>query len=74
MTQIVEVVMRILRLKNVLDITGLARSTIYAYIEKGFFPKPVSLGERSVGWLESEVDEWILARIEERDCGLTFCG
>lgn len=60
-------VMRILRLKDVLDNTGLARSTIYAFIQKGLFPKPVSLGERSVGWLESEVQDWILAKIERRD-------
>ncbi|AZE56943.1 Transcriptional regulator, AlpA like [Pseudomonas synxantha] len=59
--------MRIIRLKQVIDSTGLARSTIYKYITKGTFPKPVSLGERSVGWVEKEVQDWILARIEERD-------
>lgn len=58
--------MRIIRLKDVIDSTGLGRSTIYKYIAEGAFPKPVSLGERSVGWVE-EVHEWILARIEERD-------
>jgi len=59
--------MRIIRLKEVMDTTGLARSTIYKYISEDAFPKPVSLGERCVGWIESEVQEWILARIEERD-------
>ncbi|WP_332846826.1 AlpA family transcriptional regulator [Pseudomonas lactucae] len=59
--------MRIIRLKDVIDSTGLGRSTIYKYIAEGAFPKPVSLGERSVGWVEEEVREWILARIEERD-------
>lgn len=59
--------MRIIRLKDVIDSTGLGRSTIYKYIAEGVFPKPVSLGERSVGWVEEEVHEWILARIEERD-------
>ncbi|RUT39799.1 AlpA family transcriptional regulator [Pseudomonas sp. PAMC 29040] len=59
--------MRIVRLKDVIDSTGLGRSTIYKYIAEGAFPKPVSLGERSVGWVEEEVHEWILARIEERD-------
>jgi prophage regulatory protein len=59
--------MRIIRLKEVIDSTGLARSTIYKYIGDGSFPKPVSLGDRCVGWVESEVHEWILARIEERD-------
>lgn len=59
--------MRIIRLKEVIDSTGLARSTIYKYIAEGTFPKPVSLGDRCVGWVDSEVHEWILARIEERD-------
>lgn len=63
--------MRIIRLKQVTDSTGLARSTIYKYIAEGTFPKPVSLGERSVGWVEKEVHDWILARIEERDLATT---
>lgn len=59
--------MRIIRLKEVIDSTGLARSTIYKYISEGTFPKHVSLGARSVGWVDSEVHDWILARIKERD-------
>ena len=59
--------MRIIRLKEVTHLTGLARSTIYKYIGEGRFPVAVSLGDRSIGFLESEVQEWILARIKERD-------
>ncbi|WP_199457624.1 MULTISPECIES: AlpA family transcriptional regulator [unclassified Marinobacter] len=59
--------MRILRLKNVICQTGLARSTIYKYIDAGSFPKPVPLGGRSVGWVESEVQEWIENAIQQRD-------
>ncbi|MFC3681382.1 helix-turn-helix transcriptional regulator [Bacterioplanoides pacificum] len=59
--------MKILKLKEVMDCTALARSTIYKYISEDFFPKPIPLGTRSVGWLESEVEEWILARVAERD-------
>ncbi|TBU79377.1 AlpA family transcriptional regulator [Pseudomonas daroniae] len=59
--------MRIIRLKEVSNATGLARSTIYKYVSEGFFPKPVPLGDRCVGWLESEVQGWIIARVEERD-------
>lgn len=59
--------MKLIRLKNVIDCTGLARSTIYKYIDEGIFPKSVSLGGRAVAWVESEVQEWILERIEERD-------
>lgn len=62
--------MRVMRLKEVLDTTGLSRSTIYKYIADGDFPKPVTLGERCVGWVESEVYDWLLARIEERDAAI----
>lgn len=61
--------MKIIRLKDVIDTTGLARSTIYKYIAEGTFPRPVSLGDRCVGWVEREVQDWILARVEERDEG-----
>ena len=59
--------MRILRLKDVIEKTGLARSTIYKYVDTGDFPKQISLGGRSVGWVDSEVHEWIIKAIEERD-------
>ncbi|MCJ1887474.1 AlpA family transcriptional regulator [Pseudomonas sp. LA21] len=62
--------MRIIRLKEVMDLTGLARSTVYKYIAASEFPVPLSLGDRCVGWLESEVHEWILARVAERDRAL----
>lgn len=50
-----------------MDSTGLGRSTIYNYISDATFPKPVNLGARAVAWVESEVQDWILERIEERD-------
>ncbi|GJL85390.1 MAG: hypothetical protein DHS20C02_11650 [Micavibrio sp.] len=53
------VVEDILRLPEVLEPTGMARSSIYLWIEEGRFPKQVSLGARSVGWLESEIDAWL---------------
>ncbi|PKI18781.1 helix-turn-helix transcriptional regulator [Pseudomonas monteilii] len=59
--------MRILRIKTVIEITGLARSTVYKYVAEGIFPKPLSLGGRSVGWLESEVHSWIQSRLVERN-------
>tara|TARA_B110000211_G_scaffold222196_1_gene270602 strand:- start:588 stop:701 length:114 start_codon:yes stop_codon:yes gene_type:complete len=34
---------------------------------KGTFPKQVPLGAKSVAWLESEVDDWIMERLGERD-------
>ncbi len=56
---------RILRLTEVKARTGLSRSTIYLKVSKGHFPRPVNLGERCVGWLESEIDTWIVGCIEK---------
>lgn len=52
----------ILRLPEVIKITGLSRSTIYAMMDRDEFPKPVSLGARAVGWLEDEIKEWVSSR------------
>ena len=52
--------MRLIKLKDVTSLTGLARSTIYKYISEERFPKPVSLGERNVAWVEEEIQDWIL--------------
>ena len=54
----------ILRRKQVEARTGLSRSTIYARIQSGTFPAPVSLGPRAVGWIESDVQRWLSDRIE----------
>ncbi|MDE0411667.1 MAG: AlpA family phage regulatory protein [Gammaproteobacteria bacterium] len=54
---------RIVRLKEVQRMTGLSRSTIYAQIAKGRFPKQIKLtGDRSVGWHEQAVVQWIESR------------
>ena len=53
----------ILRLPTVMARTGLSRSTIYLRISEGNFPKPVSLGGRAVGWIESEIEDYLQSRI-----------
>ena len=54
---------KIIRRPEVESITGLSRSSIYAKMENGTFPKGIKLSERSVGWLEHEVQEWLKNRI-----------
>ena len=51
-----------LRLNNVKERTGLGRSSIYLYIKRGLFPAPIKLGARSVGWLESDIQAWIMSK------------
>ena len=42
--------------------TGASRSTIYAWVRLGLFPKPVKIGPRAVGWRKSDVDAWLASR------------
>lgn len=51
--------MRILRLRDVVYLTGLSRSTVYSLIQNEKFPKPLRLSARASGWLLGEVEEWI---------------
>ena len=64
MTQRIQREPAFLRRKQVEMRTGLSRSTIYQYIKDGVFPRPVPLGPRAVAWLESDVSEWITARVK----------
>lgn len=54
----------ILRLPSVKERTGLSRSTIYLKISNGTFPHPIKLSERAVGWLDTDIQDWISKRIE----------
>lgn len=57
---------KVLRLPDVVSKLGIARSTIYDWLNDKSprhdpaFPKPYPLGKQSVGWLESELDDWVL--------------
>jgi prophage regulatory protein len=55
----------ILRLPVVIARTGLSRSSIYLLMSKGQFPMQVSLGERAVGWIESDIDSWVESRTKK---------
>ncbi|MDO8776156.1 MAG: AlpA family phage regulatory protein [Burkholderiaceae bacterium] len=56
----------ILRLKDVIALVSLSKSTIYAGVQEGTFPAPVRLGRRAVGWLLSTLQAWIDARKSAR--------
>ncbi|MGC0155592.1 helix-turn-helix transcriptional regulator [Chromobacterium vaccinii] len=52
-----------LRLPDVMKVTGLSRSSLYALIKQGQFPRQIQLGPRTVAWLSSDVDSWLEERI-----------
>ena len=64
----------VLRLPLVKARTGLSRSTIYAKLRRNpkrpsdyepSFPRPVAVGAKAVGWIESEIDSWLTAQVEK---------
>jgi len=62
---------RLLRLNDVLDRTGLSRSTLYRKIHAGTFPRQVKIAERCCAWRESAGEEWL--RDPAGYCASSFC-
>lgn len=59
--------LRLLRMKQMVERTNLSRATLYALAQTDpTFPRKIKLTARTVGYLEQEVEEWILSRAQER--------
>jgi prophage regulatory protein len=55
--------LQILRLQQVCRMTGLCRSLVYQLEAENRFPKRIRLTERTVGWIEAEVQHWLAERV-----------
>lgn len=58
---------RLWPLAEVMARTSRRKSAIYADIAAGNFPRPVAVGAKRRAWISTEIEEWIAARIAERD-------
>lgn len=56
--------MKFIRRDKVQHITGLSRSSIYAMVADGTFPKQIKIGRRAVAWVEADIDDWMLSRVK----------
>jgi len=54
---------KLLRLPKVKEATGLSKSSIYARITEGTFPKQIPIGPRLVVWVESDIQNWIAEQV-----------
>jgi prophage regulatory protein len=50
---------KLIRMPQVIDMTGLARSTIYAKVQAGEFPRPLKISHRHVAWKRQDIISWI---------------
>lgn len=55
-----------IKLEMVKARTGLSKSSIYAMMKAGSFPKNISIGKRAVAWVELEIQQWIENKIQMR--------
>ena len=56
---------RIIRKKEVIQLTGLSQASLYRLIASGDFPKQIQITSKTVGWIESEVLAWIENTIQK---------
>ena len=52
------------RTKELTELLGISRSTLYNWTLSGHFPKPIKLGSRAIAWSESDVQDWIYSQQE----------
>jgi prophage regulatory protein len=57
----------VVRMRQLVTLVGLSRSTIYVLVSKGRFPVPIRLGEKAVGWRIDEIEAWVNARPSSTD-------
>ena len=53
---------RVIRLKEVMALTGLSRSTVYALQKQGIFPQSIKIGPKASAWYEDELQHYIKTR------------
>ena len=60
---------KLLKINQVCELTGLGRSTVYAKVAEESFPAPIKIGARASAWIESEIEAWIEEKIKaSRGC------
>ena len=55
--------LRFLRMRDVIEMVGVSRATIYRWMDAGDFPRSIALGGNSIAWSEKSVQEWMESRI-----------
>jgi prophage regulatory protein len=59
--------MKLLKLYEVAELLNVCKSQVYNLVKQGYLPKPIKIGKRGSGWLQSDIDSWFKSKIEQRD-------
>ena len=57
---------RIVRLDEAMKVCGLSRASLYRLEREGTFPRRIKIAPNAIGWLESELEEWVVSRASLR--------
>ncbi len=60
---------RIMRLKEVIHVCGISRSTVYLWMSQGRFPLSRRIGGGSVGWNSEEIEQWVNLQLDGEEVG-----
>ena len=55
--------LRFMRMRDVIEMVGVSRATIYRWMDADGFPRSIALGGNSIAWSEKSVQEWMESRI-----------
>ena len=58
---------KLLKLYEVAELLNVCKSQVYNLVKQGYLPKPIKIGKRGSGWLQSDIDSWFKSKIEQRD-------
>jgi len=56
--------MRLLKMPEVVRMTGVPVSSVYWRVSRGEFPRPIKIGERASAWRSDEIEAWIAAKVK----------
>lgn len=59
----------LLRRPEVQSLTSLSRSSLFALVAAGRFPRPVRVSSRRVAWLQTDIEAWLAEKVSARDAG-----
>ncbi|MFC4892815.1 helix-turn-helix transcriptional regulator [Pseudofrancisella aestuarii] len=61
---------KIMRIGEVIELTGTSESTIWRWVSEGNFVKPIKLTPKTTGWISTEVEAWLDSKIQARNMGV----